>query len=193
MPSPVFYLISHELPQFWQRQTFWFSNFVFSVPFDFFHTKFDIPSVQTAVSPLAALFMWPPNPTPCFFVFPATCCIVIVTFSLPQLGQTIIYLLFRRSYYMIIPQICKINTRAKFFQIFALFNKNRLPTLFVACVFRAFFVRSRSARLVVSSMFVFVQPQDGLLIRLPAAGAQRREHPQRKHQRSHFLHWITPQ
>lgn len=48
-------------------------------------------------------------------------------------------------------------------------------------------------RCIEHGMGNLVQPQDGLLIRLPAAGAQRREHPQRQHQRSHFLHWITPQ
>nr|DAG49787.1 MAG TPA: hypothetical protein [Caudoviricetes sp.] len=33
--------------------------------------------------------MCPPNPTPDFLVLLDTCCIVIVTFSLPQLGHTI--------------------------------------------------------------------------------------------------------
>nr|DAR61967.1 MAG TPA: hypothetical protein [Caudoviricetes sp.] len=51
------HLIGHELPQFWQRQIFWFFTISFAVPVLFFQTRFERPSVHIAVMPRAALFM----------------------------------------------------------------------------------------------------------------------------------------
>ena len=89
IPCLLFYSIIHELPQFWHKQTFSFVITVFSPPLDFFHTRFDIPSVQAAVNPLAMLFMCPPKPFPCFLVLVDACWIETVTLSLPHFGQNI--------------------------------------------------------------------------------------------------------
>ena len=64
------YLIAQEFPQSWQRHTFSFLNFVFSVPFDFFQTRLDIPKVLMAVIARAVLFSFPPKPVPCLAVLP---------------------------------------------------------------------------------------------------------------------------
>ena len=84
------YFISQEFPQFWQRQIFWFFTTVFSPPLLFFHTRLDMPRVDTAIKPRAALLIWPPIPFPCFLVLLDTCSIEIVTFSLPQFGHIMI-------------------------------------------------------------------------------------------------------
>lgn len=92
MPAAeLIYLIVHEFPQFWQRQIFWFFTTSFAVPVLFFQTRLESPSVHIAVKPRAALFMWPPKPTPDFLVLLDTCCMVIVTFSLPQFGHVIFF------------------------------------------------------------------------------------------------------
>ena len=91
MPAAeLIHLIGHELPQFWQRHIFWFFTTSLAVPVLFFQTRFERPSVHIAVKPRAALFMCPPKPTPDFLVLLDTCCMLIVTFSLPQLGHIII-------------------------------------------------------------------------------------------------------
>ena len=62
---------------------------VFSLPLDFFQTRFDSPKVETAVSARAVLFRCPPIPLLCFFVLLPVSSIKIVTFSLWHSGQII--------------------------------------------------------------------------------------------------------
>lgn len=84
-----FYSMIHELPQFWHRQIFSLVITVFSPPLDFFQTRFDIPSVQAAVKPLARLFMCPPKLLPYFLVLADDCWIEMVTWLLPHFVQNI--------------------------------------------------------------------------------------------------------
>lgn len=60
--------ISNVEPQFWQTPIVALTVVVLFVPWDFFQNRFDTPRVATAVTPLAALFTWPPKPTPFFVV-----------------------------------------------------------------------------------------------------------------------------
>lgn len=64
------YLIFQLLPHSWQIAVFVCLNFVFDVPLDFFHTRFDVPIVIKAVAVRRALLVWPPNPVPWWPVRP---------------------------------------------------------------------------------------------------------------------------
>lgn len=56
------YLIFQFEPQSWHTATETCLNLLFELPLDFFHTRFDIPSVETAVIPRIALFVCPISP-----------------------------------------------------------------------------------------------------------------------------------